>query len=154
MSGRLIRWETPFADTLCPSVVTFVSNDPSGSYAFPLEAIVAPDGIDRYPKYRINFGSPVAFSAMEEMHFPEIYFNGVEVTDNSKACSYIFQESPWLESYLQGEYFLFNQNNEDSETLMHYVIFGGDDVLQVVTRFRPEIIEIAKPGKISIELPI
>lgn len=38
---------------------------------YELEVVVAPFGIDTYPKYVVNFGNVVAFSCMEEMHFPE-----------------------------------------------------------------------------------
>lgn len=151
MNRRLVRWDTPFADAQFPSVVTFVNAGELPS-SFTLEAVVSPKGLDEYPKYRVQFGDVIAFAAMEEMHFPGADFENVDVEGQGKFCSYKFLNSPWLESYTQGEYFLFNTDGGDSESLTHYVIFGGDDILQVVTRNEPEISEMREPFTVNMKL--
>ena len=151
--SKLIRWETPFSDSLFPSVVTLVNCDSQREFMYPVEAIVSPRGLEQYPKYRVQFGQVVAFSAMEEMHFPDIYFNNVEF-ENKKGCAYQFIDSPWLESYRKGEYFLFNKDGGTAEALSHYVIFGGDDVFQVITKNEAVITEISEPMTLRIEFSI
>lgn len=152
MTQKLVRWETPFTDARFPSVVAFVTQSPEETSFFPVEVIVSPSGLDAYPKYRVSFGHPVAFSAMEEMHFPEIYFNDAEYEDGGNSCAYKFVDSPWIESYNRGEYFLFNNDGGKSETLSHFVIFGGDDVFQVVTRHIPTVETITALTTVTIKL--
>lgn len=107
-------------------------NDPD----YELEVVIAPAGIDQYPKYVVNFGNVVAFSCMEEMHFPEGDFSEAEFEEEGLAA-YEFIDSSWLESYRKGEYFLFNTDGGNTEQLRHFVIFGGDNNIEVITKHTP-----------------
>ena len=89
---------------------------------------------------------------MEEMHFPDHEFRDAKVVEE-KLCAYRFLGSAWLESYKQGEYFLFNIDGGNSEVLSHYVICGGDDILQVVTKNEPNITVVNQPTVRTIEFP-
>jgi hypothetical protein len=70
LSPRIVRWETPFTDARWPGALLYTSHaGPIGE--FTLTAAVMPSGADKYPKYLVHFGEVIAFSCMEEMHFPE-----------------------------------------------------------------------------------
>jgi len=145
---ELVRWETPFTEIEWPSVVVITNRGPNDEYL--LDSVVAPTGVDRYPKYLVEFGDVVGFSAMEEMHFPDHGFKDAKIAEE-RLCAYRFIDSPWLECYERGEYFLFNLDGGTKETLSHYVIFGGDDILQVVTKNEPVITIVNEPTVRTIE---
>ncbi|MGE3465442.1 MAG: hypothetical protein AB7J13_00800 [Pyrinomonadaceae bacterium] len=146
--SEFVRWETPFTETEYPSVVVMTNRGQNGEYL--VEAVVAPT--DKYPKYLIEFGDVVGFSAMEEMHFPDHGFRDAKITEE-RLCAYRILDSPWLESYSKGNYFLFNIDGGDNEKLSHFIIFGGDDFLQVVTKNEPKITVVNEPTVRTIEFP-
>jgi hypothetical protein len=148
--SELVRWETPFSNAEWPSVVVMTTRGLNGEYL--LDAVVSPAGIDRYPKYLVEFGNVVGFSSMEEMHFPDHGFGEAKIIEE-RLCAYRFIGSPWLESYNRGEYFLFNLVGGSSDELTHYVIFGGDTILQVVTKNEPKISVVTEPTIRTIEFP-
>lgn len=128
----------PFTDERWPSAVVMTGpNHPN----YELEVVVAPNGIDRYPKYIVNFGNVVAFSCMEEMHFPERDFAEAECEEEGLSA-YEFIGSTWLESYSSGEYFLFNVLDGDKEQLRHFLIVGGDNIIEVITKNTPTFREV------------
>lgn len=144
MSKKFIRWETPFTDKRWPSATVMTGpNHPD----YELEVVVAPFGIDSYPKYVVNFGNVIAFSCMEEMHFPERDFAEAECEEEGLAA-YEFLESTWLESYRKGEYFLFNEGDNKNEKLRHFLIVGGDNNVEVITKHLPRIREV-KDSKVE-----
>lgn len=107
-----------------------------------VEVVVAPHGIDQYPKYVVEFGEVIAFSCMEEMHFPERDFAEADCEEEGLSA-YEFLDSTWLESYRKGEYFLFNTNRENKERLRHFLIVGGDNNIEVITKNTPKFREVA-----------
>lgn len=133
MDKKIIRWDTPFTDTRWPSVILITV--PTGDN-YPVEVIVSPGGIEEYPKYIINFGDVIAFSCMEEAHFPERDIAEAECLEEGLSA-YEFIGSTWLESYKNGDGFLFNINDEDQEELRHFLIFGGDNNVEVITKNAP-----------------
>ncbi len=142
-SAKLVRWETPFTDTAFPSAIILTEDGPTGE--FLISALVAPAGIDKYPKFRVHFGEVIAFSCMEEMYFPERDFDGAEIEEVGLSA-YQFLNSAWLKSYEHGDYFLFNTDFGNRETLRHYLIFGGDFNIAIITKNEPvfETIEACK----------
>jgi hypothetical protein len=138
MTKRFVRWDTPFTDVRWPSAV--VMTGPNGSVP-EVEVVVAPSGVDKYPKYIVNFGDVVAFSCMEEMHFPERDFAEAECEEEGLSA-YEFLDSAWLESYRKGEYFLFNTDFGNQERLRHYLIVGGDNNIEVITKNTPTFREV------------
>ncbi|HRI03141.1 MAG TPA: hypothetical protein PLL77_05320 [Pyrinomonadaceae bacterium] len=141
---KVVRWETPFTDSRWPSAVIVVQPSTDGPY--PISAVVAPKGIDGYPKYLVHFGEVVAFTCMEEMHFPERDTLDA-ICEIEGLAAYEFLESTWLKSYEKGEYFLFNTDGSDSERLRHYLIVGGDNNIEVITKNIP-IFETIEDSKI------
>ena len=138
MPKKFVRWKTPFTDKRWPSATVMTGpNHPN----YELEVVVAPYGIGTYPKYVVNFGNVVAFSCMEEMHFPERDFSEAECEEEGLSA-YEFLNSTWLESYRQGEYFLFNTDGGNSEQLRHFLIVGGDNNIEVITKNVPKFREV------------
>jgi hypothetical protein len=129
---KFIRWETPFTDTRWPSAVIIVQPRLTGPY--PVSVLIAPTGIDKYPKYLVHFGEVVAFTCMEEMHFPERDFADA-ICEEEGLGAYEYLESTWLKSYEQGEHFLFDPVK--NERLRHYLIVGGDNNIEVITKNIP-----------------
>lgn len=138
MSKKFVRWKTPFTDERYPSATIMTGpNHPD----YELEVVVSPHGIDRYPKYIVNFGNVVAFSCMEEMHFPEREFAEAECEEEGLAA-YEFIDSAWLESYRKGEHFLFNTDGGNKEQLRHFLIVGGDNNIEIITKNVPTFREV------------
>ncbi|MEQ1643520.1 MAG: hypothetical protein ABL959_08780 [Pyrinomonadaceae bacterium] len=135
MLKKFIRWETPFTDTKYPSAVVITGPNDKDC---PVEVVVAPSGWDKYPKYVVDFGETIAFSCMEEMHFPERDFAEAE-TEDEGLSAYEFINSTWLEAYRDGEFFLFNTKEGDDEQLRHFLILGGDNYIEVITKNTPSI---------------
>jgi hypothetical protein len=145
--SKLLRWETPFTDSLHSSVGLLISTQSDGSDI--LQAVVAPDGTDGYPKYLVNFGRVVAFTCMEEAHTPR---NDFEVAKEDKnICAYLFPNSPWLESYDPWRYFF---SEAPHEQFFHYLIFGGDNNIEVITPNVPTIRKIDQKEVVKIEYNI
>ena len=89
--SKLIRWDTPFAETRFPSVGLIITTKPNGEDI--LKAVVAPKGLDIYPKYLVTFGAVIAFSCFEEAHAPERDFALVPA-EEEKLCAYEYLNSP------------------------------------------------------------
>lgn len=138
MTKKFIRWETPFTDKRWPSATVMTGpNHPD----YELEVVVALFGIDAYPKYIVNFGNVVAFSCMEEMYFPERDFSEADCEEEGLSA-YEFVDSTWLESYRRGEFFLYNADGENNELLKHFLIVGGDNNIEVITKNTPTFREV------------
>jgi len=151
MTARFVRWETPFTDEQWPSAVILVQPSSIGSY--PVSALVSPYGINKYPKYLVHFGEVVAFTCMEEMHFPARDFAEAECKEEGLSA-YEYLESTWLKSYEKGEYFLFNMDGKSTERLRHYFIGGGDHNIEVITKNEPTFEKIDAPTSLTLEFSI
>ena len=116
-------------------------------------AVVMPFGSDKYPKYLVHFGEVIAFSCMEEMHFPERDFAEAAI-DEEGLAAYQYLDSTWLNSYRNGEYFLFNTDGESTDTLRHYLIVGGDNNIEVITKNEPVFETIDSATALQIEFTI
>ena len=131
--SKLIRWETPFTDKQRPSVGLIITTE--ADEADTLKAIVAPKGIEVYPKYMVTFGEVIAFTCFEEAHAPERDLASVTIEDENLSA-YEYLDSPWLQSYEAWKPIYFG--NETS-SFYHYLIFGGDNNVEVITPNSPTI---------------
>ncbi len=145
---KLISWDTPFKKCKDPSVLLIVSWD--NERADVVKAIVAPNGIDEYPKYIVDFGMVVAYLSMEEGYSPKRDFEKVECVIKD-LCSYQWLNSPWLQSYEKGKPFI---PDTDKGPLCHYMIFGGDNNVEVITCNEPKIEKVFKEKVLSYSFKI
>lgn len=150
---ELIRWETPFCEAFYPAVSLFVKWD--DVWGETVQAIVAPDGTESYPKFLVYFGKTQAFTSMEEAGTPRDFF-GVKYPDE-KLCAFEFLKSPWLKSYDGSEYF-FN-GPEDLKTrepfkFRHFLIFGGDNNIEVITPNTPIVEVVCETRRLDFGIEI
>lgn len=139
--SKLVRWDTPFTEILFPSVGLLISTTSSGSDI--LNAVVAPHGIDSYPKYLINFGEVIAHTCFEEAHAPKRDFDSA-IIEEEDLCAYEYIASPWLKTY---EAWAFIYFGDKPGAFYHYLLFGGDSNFEVITPNRP-LIETVNEEKI------
>ncbi len=139
--SKLIRWETPFTDCEFPIALPLTSF--SLDAGFNLKVLVAPRRIDAYPKYLVEFGDAIAFTCFEEAHQPEIHTSKPKIDGKwSSACEWL--ASPWLESYS------LMWDHGKTEKLRHYLIFGADFNLEIVTRLIPTFETIDEPKLLNL----
>lgn len=146
--SKLVRWETPFTDTQFPSVALIVTSE--FNQWNNVKAIVMPQGTDKYPKYLVSFGEVIAFTCFEEAHAPERDFASATVEEN--LCAYQYLESPWLKAYepwIQHYYF-----PNESVSTFHYLIFGGDNNIEVITTNIPTIELVKEKTTLKIECEV
>jgi hypothetical protein len=123
----LVRWDVPFAEAHDPSVGLITEQ---GGDAAML--VVAPSGIERYPKYLVSFGKVIAVLCYEEAFaFDRGYraLRGIE----PKCCAYLWTSSPWLESYRKGA------DVFEWKGLQHYLVLGGDSIVELIASGQPKI---------------
>jgi hypothetical protein len=146
--AKLIRWETPFTDSQFPSVGLLISTNADGTDI--LKAVVAPHGLDKYPKYLVNFGNVIAFTCMEEAFCPERDF-GPAMFEERNLSAYQYLDSPWLKTYEGGIHFIAGGH---PGPFYHYLIFGGDNDVEVVTPNTPTIDIIEQKEVLLIEYEV
>jgi hypothetical protein len=131
----LVRWDVPFADAELPSV-TFLP-DPGGL----VRVLVSPDGIDRYPKYLVVFdGDVVAYRCEAESFAPPLPADVRREPGTHCACLWL--DSPWLRQYEQwSDYFQSHMEG----ALKHYLVFGGNSVVELLAVGEPTVTPITEP---------
>jgi hypothetical protein len=129
---QLVRWDVPFAQAHYPSVSLITEK---GGDAVTL--IIGPAGIDKYPKYRVRFDKVIALLCYEEaLMLGRDYraLTGIEAS----VCAYLWIDSPWLRD---------NRSAADLfklKDLKHYLVFGGDSIVELVASGEPKIEQIDK----------
>lgn len=84
----LIRWDTPFAEVSFPAV-WIIGDEEDESRT--LTVGVAPDGLEKYPKYLIRFRHVLAYKSEEESQWTEQTEEKLTFDPNSK-CSFLRPE--------------------------------------------------------------
>ncbi len=146
--NKLICWNTPFTNTSHPSVGLFLQHGEDETDL--VTAIVAPHGIDAYPKYLVSFGTVIEFNCYEEGFAPDHDYETAEVEINGLSA-YEWIDSPSIEAYECG---LPHVASKDCQKLHHYILFGGDNIVEIVTENMPEIEIVNESRKIYIELKV
>lgn len=149
--SRIVRWETPFTDAFYPSVVLLATPfPPTSRKGVGVKAIVAPDGIDKYPKYLVDFGEVIVFTSMDEACCPKRDFDSAidETLEGKNLCAFQWLNSPWLKSY-EG---CFDPYSEGK--FFHFMIFGGDNNVEVITQNVPKIESIEAEEVLKMECEV
>jgi hypothetical protein len=129
---RLIRWDVPFAEARYPSVgvITECGGDVT-------TLVVAPKGIDNYPKFLARFEKVLALLSYEEACALDRGYSALPGFD-PECCAYRWIESPWLESYRKGaDVFAWKD-------LRHFLILGGDSIVEVIASGQPKVERLDK----------
>jgi hypothetical protein len=133
----LIQWQVPFARARHPSVSVITQQ--GGDAAILL---VAPTGVDQYPKYAVRFGKVLALLCFEEAYSFDRGYGALVGLDRS-VCAYVWPTSPWRESYRRGaEVFGWDD-------LQHYLVFGGDSIVEIVAAGKPDVERHVKKAEIE-----
>lgn len=145
--AKLVRCETLFTEIERPSVGLLLKTKPDGTDL--LSAIVA-KSIDKYPKYLVQFGEIVAFTCFEEAYSPRRDFDQA-VVEEENLCAYQYLNSPWLKSYEGWQPFF---SGGKVESFKHYLIFGGDNNIEVITPNIPKIEKVEEKRILKFEIEI
>jgi hypothetical protein len=123
----LVRWNVPFAEARDPSVSLITEQ---GGDAATL--VVAPSGIDRYPKYLVRFGKVIILLCYEEAFAFDRGYRALSGNEPN-CCAYLWTDSPWMESYRKGA------DVYEWKGLQHYLIFGGDSIVELIASVQPKV---------------
>lgn len=124
---ELVRWDVPFAEARDPSVSLITEQ---GGDAVML--VVAPSGIDKYPKYLIRFERVLVSLCHEEAVALDRNCRSLSGIERS-VCAYVCSDSPWLPAS-RG----FAELLELSD-LQHYLVFGGDSIVELIASGQPKV---------------
>lgn len=129
-------WTTPFSTARLPSAYLIL--EPAGERTATL--VVAPGGLDSYPKYLVHFQDVLAISCEEEIGALDARW-GIESTQSS--CAFILETSPAIESYNSTPFGM-------CVDLQHFLVLGGDNHVSVVARTSPMIEEVCRPQQLIV----
>ncbi len=137
-------FETPFARDRWPSVFLIPERLGDGT----VTVVVAPDGLDKYPKYLVDFSAVWAFSCEEEAGGLS-YAGGLIGRDpDVVGCSYIWRDSPQAAEY---DTFVPHMAIHGGRgPVVHYVFFGGDYDVGVVAAEPPVIHVVDGPQSLAV----
>ena len=146
--SKIVRWETPFTDFFYPLVVLIGIPLPTTSVIVNnLKVLVW--SREEYPKYLIDFGDVLAFTCMEESCCPARDFSFATfdetITKGKFVCALQWLNSPWLKSY-KGCW-----NPENTGKFSHYLIFGGDNNVEIITKNVPAIRLVERKETLKME---
>lgn len=133
-------WETPFTYAQYPSVGLVM--EPHGEQTALL--IVAPGGLDAYPKYLVRFAHVFAVTCGEEAG--AILELGQEHSPG-EVIAHLWDASPHSAAYANTA---FGANL----AIRHYVVFGGDNIASVVCGGTPTIETIFAPAELVIRYAV
>ena len=139
----LVRWDVPFAGSRDPSVSLITER--GGDVVI---LVVAPHGIDQYPKYLIRFAKVLGFLCHEEaLDFDRGYraLTGLEAS----VCAYVWADSPWLRA--SRGYALEFLRLPD---LQHYLVFGGDSIVELLASGASKVERIDKKTVIETKYEV
>jgi hypothetical protein len=140
----LTVWETPFASSRYPSVGLIV--DSHGDRTATV--VVAPQGIDQYPKYLVRFEAVLSCTVEEEAHGTAFLAAVSPDEPPSQLCTALWADSPALayEPYLD----ILGL----SGPIRHYLVFGSDNNVGVVAAKPPIVSVIEGPVKLQVEYEV
>jgi len=131
-------WDVPFRKDVSPSVSLI--SEPDGDSTAML--VVAPRGLDAYPKYLVRFSTVYALTLEEEAE---------ALTELGQApqgdYAYVWADSPHAASY---QALLPDFAFRGGTKVSHYVVLGGDNIASIVSASEPIVERVDGPMTISI----
>ena len=127
MVESLEVWDTPFASKRFPSV----NIEPAKGSVAEISVRVRCRGAT----YKVQFKFAASFKCTDESIFPVDRFNRLPRSGDS--CCYLWKESPWCREF--GECLAQLEATYGCSTLRHYVILGGDNVVEVLAVSNPTV---------------
>jgi hypothetical protein len=144
--GYLERWDLPFSNNISPSVCIIPPEDFNR-----VKVIVMPKkGLpEQYPGYLLDFQSAPFFKFYDETCAPPLipqWFDLLKAIP--KSSTVIWHDSPLVKQYAGiggGRYYA------QYEKLRHYIILGGDSIIEVLAYEEPSIKQFNERQKLTIE---
>jgi len=141
-SSKVVHWDTPFADKPFPSVTPIFGAEGDG-----LTVVVMPHGLRQYPGYKVYFANAALVMSYEETNAPAdpewISAGGHNL---KPSAPYKWEESPLLvRNRKLGRKAVF-----EAASIQHYVIAGGDWIVEVLAPSEPVITRFNKLHSISV----
>lgn len=133
----LVRWDVPFAEVRDPSVSLIAEQ--GGDAAI---LVVAPCGVDKYPKYLVRFDRVLVSLCCEEVVSLGRDYQSLRGIEH-RTSAYLWKESPWLQASRA-----FAELLELSE-LQHYLVFGGDSIVELIASGQPKVERLDSPKMIE-----
>jgi hypothetical protein len=112
--------------------------------------IVAPDGLGAYPQYLVRFGQVVTLLCYEETCAIDRGYGGL-VRSEYDLSAYRWITSQWLQHYRVLEDIYFNKS---PEKLHHYLLFGGDSVVEVIALGEPQVERVDQKMTIEVKYEV
>ena len=106
--------------------------------------VVAPGGLDAYPKYLVRFTQVLAVSCGEEAGS---LMDLGQAQSPSEVVAHIWDSSPQAAAYANTA---FGANLE----IRHYVVFGGDNIASVVCGDVPQIETVTAPMELAVRYAV
>jgi hypothetical protein len=106
--------------------------------------IVAPGGLDAYPKYLVRFSLVFSITCGEEAGFD---LDIGQESCPSNVIAYIWETSPHAAAYSSSAY-------GAGCVVRHYVALGGDNVVGVVSGASPTIETVSGPTELSVRYAV
>ena len=132
--SKLFRWNVPFAAAFYPSVSAIFETASQLSEGKLEVTISVSDGI----RFQVDSSSVLAFTCLDEGCAPKRWFSSVE-TKQVKTCAYHCLDSPWIASY---EGCQIDTALGKPYPLNHYLIYGGDNIVEFVCRNEPSVTQL------------
>lgn len=139
----LKHWDTPFSSAQFPSAILIADSDGDRTATI----VVAPIGLDAYPKYLVRFRAVLAFSVEEEAG-PQTYAGAV-FPGEPASCTFVSADSDHVSAYT-GFLDFFGYPGP----MLHYVVFGGDNNVAVVAGEPPQIEVVNAQRKLTVEYEV
>jgi hypothetical protein len=129
-------WITPFSTARLPSAQLIL--EPAGERTAIL--VVAPGGLDSYPKYLVHFRDLLAISCEEEIGALSDRWG---IDSSQRSCAFILEASLAVESYNSTPFGMRMK-------LQHFLVLGGDNHVSIIARESPTIEEVRGPQQLVI----
>lgn len=137
MNTDLVRWDVPFAEARDPSVSLITEQ---GGDAASL--VIAPRGIDQYPKYLVRFERVLISLCCDEIAALDRNYHSLTGIDPS-VCAYLWSDSPWLRACgAVAEFYGLSD-------VRHHLVFGGDSIVELISSGQPKIERLDSPRVIE-----
>jgi hypothetical protein len=145
--GHLERWDLPFSDKLFPAVTAFVV--PEGWER--INVIVMPKGLGAYPGYLLEFAAAPFLMIYNETCAPPSVPQWFDMLKSiPKSSTVIWHNSPLVKLYDGfGNYPI--RHHTENPKLKHYLILGGDSIVETVAYLDPTVTQFDIPQKFTVE---
>ncbi len=126
---RLAIWNTPFSERTFPSV-SLRHGDSTSNYVITVRS-------DKM--YEVQCSSVVSVRVTDESFFPLDPIN--EIPRDTSSCTYLWQNSRWVREFDCSCDMIHQAFGKNS--LIHYILLGGDYNIEFLAAEVPEIVEIS-----------